>query len=120
MIETGDLLVPWELAYDGEDFLSIKYCLGKRVFDETRDFRPPPLCIGKKILDVVFIGASPEGWPEISVKDELELFDVYEQTKRINLNKLVEPNASKQKVLPLLSKGDMVHLTCHSPDAVWI
>jgi hypothetical protein len=113
MIETGDLLVPWELAYDGDEFLSIKYCLGKRVFDETRDFRPPPFCIGKKILDVVFIGASPEGWPEISVKDEAELFDVYDQTKRINLNKLVEPNAKKQKVLPLLSKGDMVHLTCH-------
>ncbi|MHA1650014.1 MAG: CHAT domain-containing protein [Candidatus Helarchaeota archaeon] len=113
MIETGDLLVPWELAYDGEDFLCIKYCLGKRVFDETRDFRPPPFCIGKKILNVIFVGASPEGVPEISVKDELELFDVYNQTKRIILSKLIEPDAVKRKVLESLNKGDLIHLTCH-------
>lgn len=113
MIETGDLLVPWELAYDGDDFLSIKYCLGKRVFDETKDFRPPPFCIGKQILDVVFIGASPSGWPEIAVNDELELFDTFNKSKRITLNKLVEPDARKVQVLSLLNKGDMVHLTCH-------
>jgi hypothetical protein len=113
MIETGDLLVPWELAYDGEDFLCSKYCIGKRVFDETRDFRPPPFCIGKKILDLVFIGASPKGVPEISVNAELELFDTYDKSKRIKLNKLIEPNAKKAKVLDALSKGDMIHLTCH-------
>lgn len=113
MIETGDLLVPWEIAYDGYDFLCSKYCLGKRVFDETRDFRPPPLCIGKKILDVVFIGASPKGVPEISVDTEVDLFNVYEQTKRIQLQKLVEPNALKIKVLESLKDGDLIHLTCH-------
>ncbi len=113
MIETGDLLVPWELAFDGEDFLCAKYCLGKRVFDETRDFRPPPFCIGKKILDVIFIGASPKNVPEISVEEEMELFNVYEQTKRIHLQKLIEPNAKKGKVLEVLNQGDVVHLTCH-------
>ncbi|NVM55668.1 MAG: CHAT domain-containing protein, partial [Candidatus Helarchaeota archaeon] len=113
MIETGDLLVPWELAYDGEDFLCGKYCLGKRVFDETRDFRPPPFCIGKKILDVVFIGASPKNVPEIAVKEEVDLFNVYEQTKRIKLHKLIEPDAVKVKVIEVLNQGDMVHLTCH-------
>ena len=113
MIETGDLLVPWELAFDGNEFLCIKYCLGKRVFDETKDFRPPPFCIGKKTLDVLFIGASPKGVPEISVNQEMELFDVYAQTKRIKLEKLIEPNALKQKVVEFLSKGDIVHLTCH-------
>lgn len=113
MIETGDLLVPWELAFDGSDFLCIKYCLGKRVFDETKDFRPPPFCIGKKALDVLFVGASPKGVPEISVNQEMELFDVYAQTKRIKLEKLIEPNALKQKVVEYLSKGDIVHLTCH-------
>ncbi|NVM31732.1 MAG: CHAT domain-containing protein [Candidatus Helarchaeota archaeon] len=113
MIETGDLLVPWELAYDGEDFLCSKYCLGKRVFDETRDFRPPPFCIGKKILDLVFIGASPQNVPEISVTEELDLFDVYEQTERIHLRKLIEPDAKKGKVLEVLNQGDVIHLTCH-------
>jgi CHAT domain-containing protein len=113
MIETGDLLVPWELAFDGSDFLCSKYCLGKRVFDETRDFRPPPFCIGKKILDVIFIGASPTGVPEISVEKELELFDTYDQTKRIKLQKLVEPNAAKAKVLESLINADLIHLTCH-------
>lgn len=113
IIETGDLLVPWELAFDGQDFLCSKYCLGKRVFDETRDFRPPPFCIGKKILDVIFIGASPSGVPEISVDKELEFFDVYHNTKRINLQKLIEPGAAKSKVLELLAKGDLIHFTCH-------
>jgi len=113
MIETGDLLIPWELAFDGEDFLSIKYCLGKRVFDETRDFRPPPFCIGKKILDVLFVGASPKGVPEISVGQEAELFDVYQKTKRIKLQKLIEPKALKEKVLEFLTKTDIVHMTCH-------
>ncbi len=113
MIETGDLLVPWELAFDGDDFLCSKYCLGKRVFDETRDFRPPPFCIGKKVLDIIFIGASPKNVPEISVDKELELFNVYESTKRIHLQKLVEPDAVKSKVIEVLNKGDVVHLTCH-------
>jgi len=113
MIETGDLLVPWELAFDGDDFLCSKYCLGKRVFDETRDFRPPPSCIGKKILDVIFIGASPQNVPEISIKDELDLFNLYAQTKRINLKKVVEPNATKLNVLEILNQGDLIHFTCH-------
>ena len=113
MIETGDLLVPWELAFDGDDFLCSRYRLGKRVFDETRDFRPPPFCIGKKLLDVIFIGASPRGVPEISINPELELFNVYDQTKRIHLNKLVEPDAKKEKVLAILEKGDIIHLSCH-------
>jgi hypothetical protein len=113
MIETGDLLVPWELAFDGDDFLCSRYCLGKRVFDETRDFRPPPFCIGKKLLDVIFIGASPKGVPEISIKPELDLFNVYDQTKRIHLNQLVEPDAKKEKVLGILEKGDIIHLSCH-------
>jgi len=61
-IVTGDLFIPFELAHDGEDFLCIKYCLGKNLIDEGQDITTPPSCfggIGAESFDFVLIESDP-------------------------------------------------------------
>ncbi len=61
-IVTGDLFIPFELAHDGEDFLCIKYCLGKKLIEEVQDVIIPPSCfggIGAESFDFALIESDP-------------------------------------------------------------
>ncbi|MFX0093595.1 MAG: CHAT domain-containing protein, partial [Candidatus Hodarchaeota archaeon] len=100
LIETGDMFVPWELAYDGKDFWATKYSLGKRIFDETSDFKAPPLCFGTTTVKSAVVSSSAEDL-KFATK-EVEMFEKFAQTKRISLEKII---ADRKKAVDALRKG---------------
>ncbi|MFX1534228.1 MAG: CHAT domain-containing protein [Promethearchaeota archaeon] len=109
LIETGDMFVPWELAYDGEDFWAIKYSLGKRIFDETSDFRAPPLCFGTTTLKSAIVSSSAEDLK--FAEKEVEMFEKFAQTKRLALQKII---ANRKQAVQALKDGvDLWHYVGH-------
>ncbi|MFX1251096.1 MAG: CHAT domain-containing protein [Promethearchaeota archaeon] len=109
LIETGDMFVPWELAYDGEDFWAIKYSLGKRIFDETSDFRAPPLCFGTTTLKSAIVSSSAEDLK--FAEKEVEMFEKFAQTKRLDLQKII---ANRKQAVQALKEGvDLWHYVGH-------
>jgi CHAT domain-containing protein len=100
LIETGDMFVPWELAYDGEDFWAIKYSLGKRIFDETSDFKAPPLCFGTTTVKSAVVSSSAADL-KFATK-EVEMFEKFEKTKRLSLQKII---ADRAQAIECLQEG---------------
>ncbi len=107
IIETNDLFVPFELAYDGEDFLCLKYCVGKRILAENRDFRAPPTRIGRGKMRTRLIVAEPE----TAIIREKEFLKRVDASGLLNLETV--ENASAQSFNAALSEGaDIIHIRC--------
>ncbi|MHA1232101.1 MAG: CHAT domain-containing protein, partial [Candidatus Helarchaeota archaeon] len=104
IIETGDLFVPFELAHDGEDFLCLKYCLGKRIIDEYSDFTIPPMCFGSSEFDFILIESNP--------KQDLELKE--KENYKINFSIISGKNANK-KILNVIFNNpiEIIHFAGH-------
>ncbi len=109
IIETEDLFVPFELAFDGEEYLCLKYCLGKRILNEERNFEVPPNRIGDEKLRTKLIIAQPEREMIISEKEFLKSV---EASGLLILDEVGE-KVDKKNLTDLLSQGgDIVHIRC--------
>ncbi|MBD3229690.1 MAG: CHAT domain-containing protein [Candidatus Lokiarchaeota archaeon] len=111
IFETGDLFVPFELAYDGEDFLCLKYCIGKRILDESKDFSCPPVCFGTPDFDFILIESNPKHDLELK---ERELISELIKDYRINFTTLIGKNANRKILNKLLVQPlEIVHFAGH-------
>lgn len=72
IFETEDLFVPFELAYDEEDFLCLKYCLGKIILSENVDYIAPPQIVGGQKLRVKLVAAETKKETAIREKEFLK------------------------------------------------
>ncbi len=108
IIETNDLFVPFELAYDGEDFLCVRYCLGKRVFDENSNFEAPPAIIGgEKLRTKLIIAETRE-----EIIPEKEFLKSVGASGLLILDEVVEKANPKNLMDTLSEPVDIVHLRC--------
>jgi hypothetical protein len=111
IFETGDLFVPFELAYDGEDFLCLKYCIGKRILDENKDFTAPPICFGDQDFDFILIESNPKHDLELK---ERELISELIKKYRVNFTPLMGKNASKKILNKLFIRPpEILHFAGH-------
>ncbi|TFF87527.1 MAG: CHAT domain-containing protein [Promethearchaeota archaeon] len=111
IFETGDLFVPFELAYDGEDFLCLKYCIGKRILDENKDFSSPPVCFGTPDFDFILIESNPRH--DLQLK-ERQLISELIKDYRINFTTLMGKNANRKILNKLLIQPlEIVHFAGH-------
>ncbi|MFX1296084.1 MAG: CHAT domain-containing protein [Promethearchaeota archaeon] len=124
VIESGDILIPWEMVHDGERFWSEIYCLGKILVDDEvgndlyAENIPMMSCIGSgKTIDTALIVANPDRDDLCkleSINEEVEYFNNLEKTGKINLKKLIEPDAKEINVYKLLKEPfNLVHLSSH-------
>lgn len=111
IFETGDLFVPFELAYDGENFLCLKYCIGKRILDENKDFTAPPICFGDQDFDFILVESNPKHDLELK---ERELISELIKKYRVNFTPLMGKNASKKILNKLFIRPlEILHFAGH-------
>ncbi|MFB0562915.1 MAG: tetratricopeptide repeat protein [Candidatus Lokiarchaeia archaeon] len=109
IIETEDLFMPFELAYDGEDFLCLKYCLGKRILNGNRNFMALPASVEGEKLRTKLIIAEPEEEKEIPEKEFLKSVGA---SGLLILDEVME-KADRRSLIESLSESvDVVHLRC--------
>lgn len=107
LIDTEDPFVPFELAYDGQDFLCLKYCLGKRILSENANFEAPPIRIGDDKLKIKLIIAEPE-----RILPEKEFLISVGASGLLNLEEVVEKANRKGLIEALSGTYDIIHLIC--------
>jgi len=112
IFETGDLFVPFELAHDGEDFLCLKYCIGKRILDETKDFTIPPTCFGAKEFDFIVIESNPKQDLQLKEKEMIKKI-----TEKFIMNFMVlkgtDANKDVLRHLILSTPLEIIHFAGH-------
>ncbi|MHA1696822.1 MAG: CHAT domain-containing protein [Candidatus Helarchaeota archaeon] len=112
IFETGDLFVPFELAHDGEDFICLKYCIGKRILDENKDFSAPPICFGTSEFDFMMVESNPN--KDLELKDR-EYIEKIIKNYDINFKTLKDKNATKKLILDLIKSTpiEIIHFAGH-------
>lgn len=104
---TEDIFVPFELAYDEEDFLCLKYCLGKIILSENSEYSAPPPRIGAEKLRIKLVAA--EIRKETATREK-------EFLKRAQASELILAGTEKgdrngfKKVLS--EDVDVIHIRC--------
>lgn len=107
ILATEDLFVPFELAYDEEDFLCLKHCLGKITLSENLDYRTPPPRMGAEKLRIKLVAA--ETRKETATREK-------EFLKRAQASELILAGTEKgdrDGFKKALSEGvDVIHIRC--------
>ncbi|MHA1268491.1 MAG: CHAT domain-containing protein [Candidatus Helarchaeota archaeon] len=113
IFETGDLFVPFEYAHDGEDFLCLKYCIGKRILDETRDFSTPPICFGAPEFEFAIIESNPYGDLDLMEKDDVKNI-INKYNVDIELLEISGLSSNKETLKKLFTEQiEIIHICGH-------
>ena len=111
IFETGDLFVPFELAHDGENFLCLKYCIGKRILDEARDFISPPICFGAPDFDFILVESNPK--QDLNLREK-EFIKEIVKNYNINFTVLSGTNANKKSIEDIFFDPlEIIHFAGH-------
>ncbi|MBS7268527.1 MAG: CHAT domain-containing protein [Candidatus Freyarchaeota archaeon] len=107
ILETEDLFVPFELAYDEEDFLCLKYCLGKIILSENSEYSTPPPRIEAEKLRIKLVATETK--KETATREK-------EFLKRAQASELILAGTEKgdrNGFKKVLSEGvDVIHIRC--------
>jgi CHAT domain-containing protein/Tfp pilus assembly protein PilF len=107
--------VPWELAFDGQEFLLSKFCIGRQVV--TQHQRPTPaLAWGSKNsgpLRMLIIVDPTESLPAASAEAE-QLCDLLDGCEGLEVNVMGGRQLRRLDLLQALSGYDLVHYAGHA------
>jgi tetratricopeptide (TPR) repeat protein len=115
-LEETLLEIPWELAFDGKDFLSRKFHIGRQIITslpfhksfDAHDCRSTPQT-PRLLLIVDPTESLPAAFEEIE-----SLAEALDQESRLEVEIIGGRRASKLEVLSALSEFELVHFAGHS------
>lgn len=105
--------IPWELCYDGSEFLATKFCMGRQVITHAPvpERRFPRAETGP--LKVLLIADPTEDLPQAADEGE-QLCRLLDQVPGVRVKLLAGRFASKTHILLELQAHDIVHFAGHS------
>lgn len=106
------LHIPWELCHDGEDFLTLKFNLGRQVLTGQRPRQDPDRSSAETTSLLIILDPS-ETLPYAQREAE-ELCSVLDENTQINAQIIGGRQAEKFKLLKALEGQDLVHFIGHS------
>jgi tetratricopeptide (TPR) repeat protein len=108
------LQIPWELCFDGEQFLAGKFCLGRQVITDSRgDPARPATRASREKLRVLIIADPTETLPEASAEAE-QLCALLDDLPSVEGRLKGGKSVKKLALLSLLERMDVVHFAGHS------
>ncbi|MEE9379512.1 MAG: CHAT domain-containing protein [Candidatus Lokiarchaeia archaeon] len=118
IIDSSLLLYPWELFYDGEDFIGLKYNIGRRVISP---FQPVeiPFPVGtpgrlKEDIKFLIVGDPTENLPGAR-SEAIQLNKQLSKIKRVKTKLLIGKDANRANFITELRKGyDIIHYCGHA------
>jgi len=111
LILTEEPEIPWELLYDGENFLGLKYSIGRcLMWNEEVPLRPQSR---RHSLSFLIIANPADNLPD--AEREAETLLKYLKAKNLNCTYLAGPQATSTEILLQLNSGnyDVVHYCGH-------
>jgi hypothetical protein len=112
-IDENLLEIPWELMHDGEDFLCLKYAVGRRILTQQIYEAKPPRIADKPHF--LLIGDPSEELPE--AKREIQLLEKQlSKLPKVNVDTFIGSEITKRDFLQMLSEGryDCIHFAGHA------
>lgn len=116
LILTEEPEIPWELLYDGENFLGLKYSVGRcLMWNEEVSLKPSNR---SRSLSFLIIANPADNLPE--AEREAATLLKYLKEKGLNCTYLVGPQATSTEILLQLNSGkhDIIHYCGHIDNAL--
>jgi CHAT domain-containing protein/Flp pilus assembly protein TadD len=115
-LEDSLLEVPWELAFDGEQFLSRRFRIGRQIitslpFYKAEENHHPPSRQGSPRLLII---CDPTESLPAAFEETESLAEALDQQTHLQVEIIGGKRASKLEVLSALSEFEIVHFTGHS------
>lgn len=112
-IDENLLEIPWELMHDGDDFICLKYAVGRRILTAQLYEAKPPRIVGKPRF--LLVGDPSEELPD--AKNEIQLLEKHlGNLPNVEVNTFLGSEITKRDFLQMLSEGkyDCIHFAGHA------
>ncbi len=114
-MDAGLMNIPWEIAFDGKDYLSMRFCLSRQILISN----PPPGLshnISKPVSYPVkiLIIADPSGTLPMVDQEVETLMDLLDNIPRFQVDVIGGSRATRLHILKLIESYDIVHFAGHS------
>jgi CHAT domain-containing protein len=106
------LYIPWELCHDGEEFLTLKFQVGRQVLTGQKP-RQYPAPSPSETINLLIVLDPSETLPNAQREAE-ELCSILEENTQISIEIIGGRQADKLKLLKALEGKDLVHFIGHS------
>lgn len=118
VIDEKLIMYPWELMYDGTDFLALKSILGRAIISKKRNLPPQKGWLRDGKIQILLIGVSKSKNEETLpwVKSEVEnLKQILKQYPYIDIDVLLDEEATFTEVIGRIGKNyDFIHFAGHA------
>lgn len=106
--------VPWELCFDGEDFLATKFHMGRQVITQYASQRSEPFSYSpREKLRILIIADPTESLPGVTEEVE-QLCTLLDGVPSVDITLLGGRGVRKIPLLSLMGRVDVVHFAGHS------
>lgn len=108
------LEIPWELSFDGKEFLFRRFRIGRQVITSQPFSRPQGTATSDRIPSRLLIVCDPTESLPAAVEETETLLEILDQEESIKVEVLGGQHATKLEVLAALSEFDLIHFAGHS------
>jgi len=105
--------IPWELAFDGQQFLGMKFRVGRQVITHHRVSQAAPARAAADILKVLIISDPSETLKNVSRESE-ELCEMLDAIPGFHVKLIGGRGVRRIPLLAALRESDVVHFAGHS------
>jgi hypothetical protein len=106
--------VPWELCFDGTDFLATKFRVGRQVITQYTGLRSESVSFSpREKLKILIVADPTESLPGVTEEVE-QLCSLLDEVRSVEVTLLGGRGVKKIPLLSLLSRTDVVHFAGHS------
>ncbi|MBI3767857.1 MAG: protein kinase [Deltaproteobacteria bacterium] len=105
--------IPWELCYDGHDFLATKFCVGRQVITERALPRAASEATASGTLEILIVADPTETLPA-AMEEATAIEAQLARVQGVRVRRLTGGDIRRVPLLQALARSTIVHFAGHS------